>query len=215
MEVEIPWAERRVVREECEVGPVTNEDVEYLLKNAPTTRSPSFFRLDFVAEEDAIPETSAKVIINPKGKGFIFGLEDIHFPYIDEAAGFNQILDGGRLETLSLEYPGRRQGKREDYGVAGRALGFLGRNLQTFFNYGYKVVPSSLTIANYMVQVPQSFAPGLFSSYTGKLAISTDEMIKGEPEIKLILGFTHDIEDSVEVQRYKQIFDAIKKEHSS
>lgn len=207
MTIDIPYVSEDLILEHYEVGPVTSQDVTYLLTNVPKTESTTHFRISFNALDDVIRGSSGRLSIDIKGERFRFS--DVSLSEPSNREEFERILDGGRLEHLNLRYPGQ-YAKKEYFDVGGRALTFLGRHLKSFLDTRYEAEVSSLIIGHYLVEVSQRFEPGLFASYAPRIAITTGEMVKGEPERKLILGFTHDLKDSLEVGAYRGIFDSIK-----
>jgi len=126
---------------------------------------------------------------------------------------FVVVLDGGKLEKLSLDYPGFH-GKEEDFWNAGKALRIVGFNLERFRRSGYLLDPSSLKLSHHLVKTTNSFAPAFFSNYAGRINLRTEEMVKDEPERKLVLAFTHDLADSDEVMAYREILDSIDSSRS-
>lgn len=187
-----------------EVGPITSDDLLSLIAGAPVSSETMYFNLRLLSNQEVLPNSSADIAINPN-KGTM-NLRKISVPLPHNNSEFSRILEGGRLRRLSLEYPGFRS-EKSDFNLGSKALEIARDNLEFLLKAGYDL--DSVCLGHYMVKVPGNH-PGFFTkSYGALVHVKTHELIKDQPERKLVLSFTGDKKDSEEVKVYQKIFSSI------
>src|SRR3989339_607386 len=83
-------------------------------------------------------------------------------------------------------------------------------NLELFKSNGYKIDPKSFSIGHNVIPLPDRY-PGFFChSYTAKINVCTQELIKGKSERKLVLSYTSDMTTSNEFAVYSEFFKSFK-----
>ena|SRR3990172_178935 len=191
-----------------EAGPVTTDDLSHIIREASIIPSETMaFNMYFKTIERTIPRSSADIIVKPNKTRL--GLEKIVIlPPLNEPQLF-QVLNGGRLEELRVNYPGFFS-STDDFAEGAEALGILRDNLDFLQKAGYELSISPFRIGHYIVQVPSSFS-GFSRDYGAKVNLRTKEMIKGKPERKLVLSFTQDMESSREVRVYREILNLLNR----
>lgn len=206
MTTPIPY-EKELVYQSQEVGPINREHIARLIRDMPVFTSSTLFYMDFVATLGYVPKSRADLRVDREKRQLY--LENCVFPsgkVVD--IGFRRILDGGKLKELSLHYP-ESHGTQEDFLVGGDALEIVKENMPYLKEAGYEIDAATFKIGHHIVRVPDGF-PGFFTtSYGAKVLIATQELIKGKPERKLVLDFTHDVESSNEVRVYREFLESI------
>ena len=189
--------------ETYEAGPLT--EIYYpFLDRIPFSENTAYFSLDFLARRGIIPDTNATMTVNTQERR----LELEEGPY--GMSNIVNLLNGGRIEKLQLRYPplNRKEGEYFDKGE--EAFRILRDNFELLEENSYNPDISSLRVMHYIVKAyGGGFAPSMFSSFTGKVHLKTQELVKGKPERKLVLSFTHDLESSPEVVAYKELLDSV------
>jgi hypothetical protein len=205
--VNIPSAPRKLNYQTYEVGPVNSEDLLFFIERVPQTEVTTFFGFNFLAEQGIVPRSSAELNINlEEGR---LDLNNVKFPYSKNQSQFETILNGGKLENLILEFPGS-QGLKKKCPLGGKAFEIMKENLEILGEAGYDLVVRSFILVHYVMDCTTSRDATFYSkSYTGKVIVNTEELIKDQPERKLVLSYTPDIASSDEVSAYRKILDNI------
>jgi len=208
MTATIPY-EKDLVYKTLEAGPLNPGDIWKLIEAVPShLTSTTFFNMVFLASQGAIPESSADLRID-REKEMLY-LEQINYPSGGDGdkSKFKGALTGGKLERLSLRYPGF-PGTQEDFLHGGHGFEILRNNLADLREASYDLIISSFGIAHYLVEVSPRY-PGFFQrDYKGKVSVRAEELIKGKPERKLVLKFTSDLSESPEAKAYSEVIGLI------
>ena len=200
--ISIPY-ETKLTYINQEIGPIDAGHLSYLLGKIPGINSETMsFELFFKARQGFISGSSADLTIDLEKSRL--GLEKIVFPSPRDEAHLLRILNGGKLETLNLEFP-PFSASRDDFAYGAKAFGVLWDNLETLKEAGYESDVSRFTVGHHVVELPYPF--GYFRAYGAKVKLKTEQLIKGKPERKLVLSFTQDMESSKEVRIYKELLD--------
>ena len=212
---EVPYVKEKLSYETVEAGPVNSENLSSLLKtlpNSPRFSSTTCIDLRFVVDQGALLGSHAQLFVGTAPNEPVLGLEDVYVPHAQEISRVGNLLQGGKIEQLNLEYPYKKPwgytasviDKRKHFLRGGAVLDALGtRHLGFLEEMGYHVDPSSFKLYHYMIEVPY-YGPMSARGYGAKVQVFTQTLIKDKSDKKLALRFTPDLEASREVQWYKE-----------
>lgn len=207
----IPYVDN-VVHKREEVGNVSSDDLVKLILGAPKSYEPAYFSMKFLARCCSIPKSSGKLNangVNSRNSSPVFYVQDVKL--FDEGLfeDFENIIRGGKLETLAVDFPGS-QGGIELLWSGGTALQAFKFYLPILMGNGYELKKQEFTLAHHVVRTKDAH-PGFFStSIAGKLAVTTTQMVLGEEPMKLVFAYTHDVMQSPEFTVYKGLVDEIR-----
>ena len=198
----IPY-EHRVSFNTQEIGPIESNTLASL-EIAPTTSESILLSLNFLATgNDILAKSSAEILVDTENEAMYMG--KIHIPQPENSEEFKKLLNVMKLERLTFT-----QRTKEDFLSGSKALKILKDNLELFKSNGYKIDPKSFSIGHNVIQLPDRY-PGFFChSYTAKINVCTQELIKGKSERKLVLSYTSDMTTSNEFAVYSEFFKSFK-----
>ena len=188
-----------------EFGPLKPRDLSFLFDSVPLTEASMTFHLDFFASRGVIPGTSAEIRVVRAGKRLSF--EEFNFNDVP----FHNILSGGKIERLSLSYPGFKSSMQDAF-YGAEAFQIVRENKRDLRVAGYYLDSSSFALRHHLVECTRSSDIEFYSRrYQGKVVVATEELVQGKPDRKIVLSYTSDLAESEEVKVYSKALDLLRR----
>jgi hypothetical protein len=185
-----------------EFGPVNSKDLSYLLERIPKRPSvPTSVRLSLTKNKD-FRDIQGKLVYDQRTDSLTFDKIDFSREALRNLSEKPKEII---INDIRLDYPDFL-GSVEDYFKGNRVLTIFSERLRDYKSEGYELYVPDFRIMTHMVQVvnrgPQLMPTG---SYCGHLVLTTEELIKGKGQSKLVFMHSNEGEKTPEFEEYRAL----------